>query len=229
MVMGERGLMARIICPKFGGYLTFGTLESGIVSAPGKPTIDDLVNLYNFRQIRPDRNTKVFGIIGKPVGHSKSPILYNEAFKKVGVLPFLISCAIDFLLDDIKRSIEAVNCIVRKSDGKFFGCSTDYVGAITAIEDALGGLQHVSGTVVSPLAGKLLVIGADGAGKALAYGTKAKGAKVVLNLGQLQMHANAFVNETGISMLGYSFINRDIHIIYSVETMKMFVCTIVRE
>ncbi|KAI8012672.1 hypothetical protein LOK49_LG06G03186 [Camellia lanceoleosa] len=84
MVMGERGLMARIICPEFGGYLTFGTLESGIVSAPGQPTIDDLVNLNNFRQIGPDRNTKVFGIIGKPVGHSKSPILYNEAFKKVG-------------------------------------------------------------------------------------------------------------------------------------------------
>ncbi|KAI8012671.1 hypothetical protein LOK49_LG06G03185 [Camellia lanceoleosa] len=81
----------------------------------------------------------------------------------------LLQSAIDFLLDDIKRSIGAVNCIVRKSDGKFFGCSTDYVGAITAIEDALGGSQHVSGTVVSPLAGKLLVIGADGAGKALAY------------------------------------------------------------
>ncbi|CAL5352811.1 unnamed protein product [Camellia sinensis] len=62
--------MARILCPKFGGYLTFGTLE--IVSAPGQPTIDDLVNLYNLRQIGPD--TKVFGIIGKPVGHSKSHI-----------------------------------------------------------------------------------------------------------------------------------------------------------
>ncbi|XP_028061402.1 bifunctional 3-dehydroquinate dehydratase/shikimate dehydrogenase, chloroplastic-like isoform X1 [Camellia sinensis] len=210
MVMGERGLMARILCPKFGGYLTFGTLESGIVSAPGQPTMDDLVNLYNIRQIGPD--TKVFGIIGKPVGHSKSPILYNEAFKKVGFngvyLHLLVDDVANFLqtysstdfagfsctiphkeaalkccdeVDPVAKSIGAVNCIVRKSDGKFFGCNTDYVGAITAIEDALGGLQHVNGMVVSPLAGKLfVVIGAGGAGKALAYGAKAKGAKVVI-------------------------------------------------
>ncbi|KAI8010477.1 hypothetical protein LOK49_LG06G03191 [Camellia lanceoleosa] len=210
MVMSERGLMARILCPKFGGYLTFGTLESGIVSAPGQPTMDDLVNLYNIRQIGPD--TKVFGIIGKPVGHSKSPILYNEAFKKVGFngvyLHLLVDDVANFLqtysstdfagfsctiphkeaalkccdeVDPVAKSIGAVNCIVRKSDGKFFGCNTDYVGAITAIEDALGGLQHVNGMVVSPLAGKLfVVIGAGGAGKALAYGALAKGAKVVI-------------------------------------------------
>lgn len=82
MVMGERGLISRVLCAKFGGYLTFGTLESGTVSAPGQPTIKDLLDLYNFRLIGPD--TKVYGIIGKPVGHSKSPTLYNEAFKSVG-------------------------------------------------------------------------------------------------------------------------------------------------
>ncbi|XP_028061404.1 bifunctional 3-dehydroquinate dehydratase/shikimate dehydrogenase, chloroplastic-like [Camellia sinensis] len=102
MVMGERGLMARIICPEFGGYLTFGTLESGIVSAPGQPTIDDLVNLYNFRQIGPDRNTKAFGIIGKPVGHSKSPILYNEAFKKVGFNGVYLHLLVDDVANFLK-------------------------------------------------------------------------------------------------------------------------------
>ncbi|CAL5393156.1 unnamed protein product [Camellia sinensis] len=201
MVMGERGLMARILCPKFGGYLTFGTLESGIVSAPGQPTMDDLVNLYNIRQIGPD--TKVFGIIGKPVGHSKSPILYNEAFKKVGFngvyLHLLVDDVANFLQTYSSTDFAGFSCTIPhkeaalkccdevdpvakvKSDGKFFGCNTDYVGAITAIEDALGGLQHVNGMVVSPLAGKLfVVIGAGGAGKALAYGAKAKGAKVVI-------------------------------------------------
>ncbi|KAL6970330.1 hypothetical protein U1Q18_030028 [Sarracenia purpurea var. burkii] len=211
LVMGERGLMSRILCPKFGGYLTFGTLESGIVSAPGQPTIDDLVNLYNFRQIGPD--TKVFGIIGNPVGHSKSPILYNEAFKKVGFngvyLYLLVDDLANFLqtysttdfagfsctiphkeaalkccdeVDPIAKSIGAVNCIIRKSsDGNLFGCNTDYVGAITAIEDALQGSRHVNGTVGSPLADKLfVVIGAGGAGKALAYGAKEKGARVVV-------------------------------------------------
>lgn len=95
--MGERGLISRILCAKFGGFLTFGTLENGIVSAPGQPTIKDLLDLYNFRQMGPD--TKVFGIIGKPVGHSKSPILYNEAFKSVG----FNGVYVHLLVDDIAK------------------------------------------------------------------------------------------------------------------------------
>lgn len=52
MVMGEKGLMSRVLCSKFGGYLTFGTLEHGKVLAPGQPTIRDLLDLVNFRQLR---------------------------------------------------------------------------------------------------------------------------------------------------------------------------------
>ncbi|KAJ8573819.1 hypothetical protein K7X08_010330 [Anisodus acutangulus] len=208
MVMGEKGLMSRILCPKFGGYLTFGTLEVGKVSAPGQPTIENLLNLYNFRQLGPD--TRIFGIIGKPVSHSKSPLLYNEAFRSVGFngvyLHLLVDdvanffrtyASLDFAgfsctiphkeaaldccdeVDPTAKSIGAVNCVVRRPDGKLFGCNTDYVGAISAIEEALQGSQpSISG---SPLAGKLfLVIGAGGAGKALAYGAKEKGARVVI-------------------------------------------------
>jgi 3-dehydroquinate dehydratase/shikimate dehydrogenase len=98
--MGERGLISRILCAKFGGYLTFGTLESGVVSAPGQPTIKDLLDLYNFRLIGPD--TKVFGIIGKPVGHSKSPVLFNEAFKSVGINGVYVH----LLVDDIARFLQ---------------------------------------------------------------------------------------------------------------------------
>lgn len=97
--MHERGLISRLLCAKFGGYLTFGTLDAGKESAPGQPTIQDLLNLYNCRQIGTD--TKVFGIIGKPVGHSKSPLLHNEAFKSVGFdavyVPFLVDNVESFL------------------------------------------------------------------------------------------------------------------------------------
>lgn len=45
----------------------------------------------------------------------------------------------------------------------------------------LAGKHNGGGTAVSPLAGKLfVVIGAGGAGKALAYGAKEKGARVVI-------------------------------------------------
>lgn len=100
MVMGERGLLSRVFCPKFGGYLTFGVLEAGKVSAPGQPTIEDLINLYNFRSIDPD--TKVLGIIGKPVSHSKSPKLYNTAFRAVGFNGVFIH----LLVDDVPKFFE---------------------------------------------------------------------------------------------------------------------------
>lgn len=97
--MGERGLISRILCAKFGGYLTFATV-AGIVSAPGQPTIQDLLTLYNFRQIGPD--TKVYGIIGKPVGHSKSPMLFNEAFKSIG----FNGVYVHYLVDDIVNFLQ---------------------------------------------------------------------------------------------------------------------------
>ncbi|KAI3828489.1 hypothetical protein L1987_02590 [Smallanthus sonchifolius] len=211
MAMGEKGLMSRILSPKFGGYLTFGTVERGKESAPGQPTIRDLLDLFNFRQIGPD--TKVFGIIGKPVGHSKSPMLYNKAFKSVGfngvfvhllvdnVKNFLetysskdfagFSCTIPHKetivqccdeVDPVAQAIGAVNCVIRRqTDGKLYGCNSDYVGAISAIEDGLRASGVQDGSSGSPLAGRLfVVIGAGGAGKALAYGAKEKGARIVI-------------------------------------------------
>ncbi|CAH8361575.1 unnamed protein product [Eruca vesicaria subsp. sativa] len=213
LVMGERGLMSRILCSKFGGYLTFGTLESGKVSAPGQPTIKELLDLYNFRRIGPD--TKVYGIIGKPVSHSKSPVVHNQAFKSVdfnGVYVHLLvddlasflktysssdfagfSCTIPHKeaalkccdeVDPLAKSIGAVNTILRRqSDGKLLGYNTDCIGSISAIEDGLRSSSDPSSvpSSSSPLAGKtVVVIGAGGAGKALAYGAKEKGAKVVI-------------------------------------------------
>jgi len=210
LVMSERGVMSRLLCPKFGGYLTFGTLTAGKESAPGQPTITDMLDIYNIRQIRAD--TKVFGLIAKPVKQSKSPILHNKTFRHVGFngvyLPLLVDDLASFLetysspdfagfsstlphketavtccdeVDPVAKSIGAVNTIIKRpSDGKLVGYNTDYVGAISAIEDGLRGF-NVKNVVGSPLAGRLfVVIGAGGAGKALAYGAKEKGAKVII-------------------------------------------------
>ncbi|XP_002512299.3 bifunctional 3-dehydroquinate dehydratase/shikimate dehydrogenase, chloroplastic [Ricinus communis] len=188
IVMGERGLISRLLSPKFGGYLTYGALEAGAISAPGQPTAKDLLDLYNFRLIRPD--TKVYGIIGKPVGHSKSPLLFNAAFKSVGLnavyVHFLVDdvekffstySSVDFAsgcsctiphkevalkcmdeIDPIAKKIGAINNIIRRPDATLMAYNTDYIGAIDAIED---GLRELNGAVpagTSPLAGKLFVV-----------------------------------------------------------------------
>ena len=80
--MGEFGLMSRVLAPKFGGFLTFASLRPGEVTAPGQPTIDELLDLYRFRSI--GRGTKVYGVIGWPVAHSMSPLVHNAGFEAVG-------------------------------------------------------------------------------------------------------------------------------------------------
>lgn len=76
--MGEFGLCSRILAPKFGGFLTFAALRPAETTAPGQPTVRELLDLYRFRSIR--RATKVYGIIGWPVTQSKSPLVHNAAF-----------------------------------------------------------------------------------------------------------------------------------------------------
>ncbi|KAJ1265581.1 hypothetical protein BS78_08G086800 [Paspalum vaginatum] len=209
LVMKERGFISRVLCAKYGGFLTFASLEKGKESSLGQPTVEDLINKYKIKQIGPD--TKVFGIVGNPVSHSKSPIVQNQAFRSVGFdavfLPFLSDDLAKFLstfsapdyagfsctmphketavrccddLDPIARDIGAINTIIRRPDGKLVGYNTDYFGAISAIEDGIRASQSTDSTT-SPLDGRLfIVIGAGGAGKALAYGAKEKGAKIVI-------------------------------------------------
>ncbi|KAM3752850.1 hypothetical protein ACB098_03G049200 [Castanea mollissima] len=210
IVMGEKGFISRILSAKFGGFLTFGSIEAGVVSAPGQPSVTDLLDLYNFRQIGPD--TKVHGVIGNPIGHSKSPHLYNGAFKSVNFngiyLPLLVDNVANFLntysspdfvgysytiphkeagfnccdeIDPIAKEIGAISCMIRRPDGKLKGYNVDYLGAIAAIEEGLRASNGASNGSGSPLAGKLFVVmGAGGAGKALAFGGKEKGARVVV-------------------------------------------------
>lgn len=82
LCMGEFGLMSRVLAPKFGGFLTFASLRDESATAPGQPTIHDLLHLYRFRAIGKD--TKVYGVIGWPVSHSMSPLVHNAGFEAIG-------------------------------------------------------------------------------------------------------------------------------------------------
>lgn len=79
--MGEFGLLSRILAPKFGGFLTFASLRPTSTTAPGQPTVAELLDLYRFRSIK--YTTKVLGIIGWPVSHSRSPHVHNAGFDAI--------------------------------------------------------------------------------------------------------------------------------------------------
>lgn len=80
--MGKFGLMSRVLAPKFGGYLTFASLRAQSATAPGQPTVREMLDVYRFRSI--GARTKVYGVIGWPVEHSLSPLVHNAGFEAVG-------------------------------------------------------------------------------------------------------------------------------------------------
>jgi 3-dehydroquinate dehydratase/shikimate dehydrogenase len=78
LLMGEFGLMSRVLAPKFGGFLTFAADAEGTGTAPGQPTLRDLRDTYRFGAVGPA--TRVYGVVGWPVAHSRSPAYHNARF-----------------------------------------------------------------------------------------------------------------------------------------------------
>ena len=72
-----------------------------------------------------------------------------------------------------------MNTLVKRPDGTFKGYNTDYVAAIDAIEAAMNAKRGTASGEV--LRGKtVVVVGAGGAGRGLAFGAKFKGADVIV-------------------------------------------------
>ena len=93
--IGDRGFMSQVLCPKFGGFLVYGSLEGSPVA--GLPTLESLRQAYQVQYINED--TKVFGLISKPVGHSKGPVLHNPAFRFLNYNGIYVP----ILVDDLKE------------------------------------------------------------------------------------------------------------------------------
>jgi 3-dehydroquinate dehydratase/shikimate dehydrogenase len=95
--MGEMGLPARILALREGSALAYAPV--GEVTAPGQVSLREMMHLYRAHELT--RRTRVFGVIGDPVGHSLSPLLHNTGFIARDVdavyLPFLVHKLKDFL------------------------------------------------------------------------------------------------------------------------------------
>ncbi|MBW1953317.1 MAG: shikimate dehydrogenase [Deltaproteobacteria bacterium] len=146
-----------------------------------------------------DGNTKVFGILGQPVGHSLSPAMHNAAFQTRGVNAVYVafpvqnleqavlglrgldiggvSVTIPFkeaiipLLDDIDAKAAAMGAVntVINQQGRLQGCNTDYLGAIAALKDR----TEIKGQ-------HFLLLGAGGAARAIAFGIIEAGGQVTI-------------------------------------------------
>ncbi|KAM7477708.1 hypothetical protein LguiA_025921 [Lonicera macranthoides] len=93
--VGERGLISQLLGPKFGGVLIYGSIEGN--SVPGVPALDHLKQAYKIEYM--DAETKVFGLISKPVGQSKGLLLHNPTFRHMGFNGIYVP----MLVDDLKE------------------------------------------------------------------------------------------------------------------------------
>jgi 3-dehydroquinate dehydratase / shikimate dehydrogenase len=97
VAMGEIGLPARVLALREGSALAYGPVA--VATAPGQIPLRDLKTLYRAHELT--RATRVFGVIGNPVGHSLSPLLHNTGYITAGkdavYLPFLVENLKDFL------------------------------------------------------------------------------------------------------------------------------------
>ena len=200
--MGERGVLTRILAPKFGAVLTYAAAESGPEAAPGQVSARQMRDLYRVGRIGP--GTEVYGVIADPVGHSMSPRIHNTAFAEIDYdavyLPLWVEGdaaafvramrEFDFNgysvtiphkqavmaaadeMEPLAARIGAVNTLQRRGDGSLFATNTDWTAGVASIEAVVG---------KGWLRGKrALIVGAGGVGRAMAFALNQRGAAVTL-------------------------------------------------
>lgn len=80
--MGEFGVISRLLCGRYGAPFTYATFSKEREIAPGQLSFEEMRKLYRYEQITP--RTKLYGVLGDPIGHSLSPLLHNKAMQQIG-------------------------------------------------------------------------------------------------------------------------------------------------
>jgi 3-dehydroquinate dehydratase/shikimate dehydrogenase len=216
LCMGDIGVPTRILGGKFGAPFTYATFHHERVLAPGQLSFEEMTEGYHYDDI--NRDTEVYGVVADPVGHSLSPLIHNASFRKLNLNKVYVPLRVPkedlgrFMEDaaelDIKglsvtiphkeavlehltnadaavQGIGAANTVVLRDGGRI-GYNTDCQSAMDSLEEAMAVPQHTG----SPLRNKtILVLGAGGVGKAIAFGLVQRGATVVLADGDAERAA----------------------------------------
>ncbi|MCC6512072.1 MAG: shikimate dehydrogenase [Pirellulaceae bacterium] len=230
LCMGDLGAATRILALRYGAPFTYTVLSSDRKIAPGQITWQQMRDLYRPDAIT--ENTKLFGVVADPVAHSLSPLLHNTMFAEDKLdcryLPFRVpaedlelfmtwcrasqigglSVTIPHkepMLNYIQQAEQAVNGIgalntVVFREGEALGYNTDYRAAMDSIMERVG----VDPTGVDTLKGRgVLILGAGGVSRAIAYGLRQRGAIVAIS-SRTQDRSERLARDVGARALAWS-------------------------
>lgn len=213
--MGEKGGFTRVLGPIIENLIDYASIETKEQTAPGQLTVAELADIYHYRKLNPQ--TAIYGIIGDSVINSPGHIYHNAVFRKMGLNAVYVKMTVkseeltDFIsfakslkfrglsvtiplkeailpfvdeMDEAAKQIGAVNTLLFKN-GKILGTNTDGFGALDAIEKKIS----IPGK-------KIVILGAGGAARSIAFEAKARGADVLV-LNRTVSRANELALDMG--------------------------------
>ncbi len=202
--MGLPGIATRILALSRGALLTFGALKRGAESASGQPTATELRELYRAHQLT--QHSEIYGVIGHPVGHSRSPLIHNAALKAIGrdavYLPLEVGDAPAFLRDFVHPKTKKLDWNLRGLSVTiphklsvmphldFISSAAQTIGAVNTIivkgnalygdnTDVIGAMKPLE-ELLAINGTRAAIIGAGGAARAICYGLQQRGASVTI-------------------------------------------------
>jgi 3-dehydroquinate dehydratase/shikimate dehydrogenase len=193
IALGEAGIPSRVLAARLGNRWTY----SGDGVAPGQLPAATLLREFRFRRVR--RDAALYGVVGNPIAHSKSPCMHNAGFAALGLnaayVPLEAHDAADFVrfaksvglrgasitapfkvalmecVDEVDAQAKRIGAIntLVVRDGRWIGGNTDVDGFL----QPLGKRLKIAGARAS-------ILGAGGAARAVAVALSDHGASVTL-------------------------------------------------
>ena len=221
--MGDYGLPSRLLAARLGSWLTFTSVSSAGLrrAAPGQ--LDPLTMQHRYRFHSLGADTPVYGLIGNPVAHSRSPEVHNRGLAAVGIagvyVPFRVDVVAEFLrlapslgVRGLSVTIphkETVMALLGRTDpsvrgagacntlvweqGGWTGYNTDIAGFLTPLQPALAAGRVRRATVV----------GAGGAARAIVWALRRAGVEVLV-VNRNPQRAQRLASEMGVACVALS-------------------------
>jgi 3-dehydroquinate dehydratase/shikimate dehydrogenase len=191
VAMGEPGIPSRVLASRFGSCWSY----AGDGAAPGQLPVSRMLDELSFKHL--GTRTAIYGVVGKPVMHSLSPAMHNQAFRATRLdAVYLPLAAVDF--DDFLTFADAVELAgasvtapfkvdayrradrsdalsrrieaantLRRAGSEWLASNTDVAGFLAPLGERLE-LRDA----------RVTVLGAGGAARAVVEGLRSAGARV---------------------------------------------------